>query len=79
MVHLFWMCYVQSILIEPFVPPTCAMLSLSVLPQLEGTEITSSPVHFIVQKVEIGSGPGSSDALYWQNILLHYGAHCGKL
>ena len=68
---LYVLDVLHSKLPEPFVPPSCALLSCSVIPHLEETEVTRSHVHFIAQKIQGTAGYGACDALHSLNVFIH--------
>ena len=64
---------------DPIVPPISALIKCDILPKFEEVEITGSHILRIAKSIQGGAGPGGCDSSHWQDSLLRYGAHSGKL
>lgn len=64
---------------DPPLPSRLALLSCDDLPSFEEVEISSGHIMDVARLIQGGAGPGGCDTVNWQDLLLHYGAHSGRL
>ena len=64
---------------NPSIPSNDPLIENEVLPEFEDVEICRSHVLKVVRQIQGGTGPGGCDAIHWQDALLPYGAHSGRL
>ena len=49
------------------------------LPPFEDAEVCAAHVQTVACRIQGDAGPGGCDAAHWRDVLLHYGAHSGRL
>ena len=64
---------------DPTIPPPSSLLQCDSLPLLEDVEITGNLIQRTAALIQGSAGPGGCDAAHWQDVLLRYGAHSGRL
>ena len=64
---------------EPIVPDKASLIDCNKLPEFEEVEINGGHVLRVARMIQGGAGPGGCDATHWQDVLVRFGAHSGRL